>query len=90
MCCVLAACSDSSLLKVLDCTAYFERAPHVKAKVFKIMGIILAIHLSLPSTSVFMQQNSNWMAVMIIHVILLKLFQMFVLLIEITFNHFMG
>jgi hypothetical protein len=90
MCCVLAACSDSSLLKVLECTVDFERAPYVKAKVYKFRGIILAIHWPLPSTSVFMQHFSIWMAVMTIRVILLKLFQMFVLLIEIAFKHFMG
>jgi hypothetical protein len=44
MCCVLAAFSDSSLLKMLDCTAYFEMAPYVKVKVSKIRGIILDGH----------------------------------------------
>jgi hypothetical protein len=38
MCCGLAACNDSSLLKVLDCTAYFEGAPYVKEKVCNIKG----------------------------------------------------
>jgi hypothetical protein len=77
MCCGLAACRDNSLLKVLDCSAYFERASSVKVKVCKIRGIFLAIHWSLPSTSVFVQQLSNWMAIMIRHVILLKLFKCF-------------
>jgi hypothetical protein len=64
--------------------------PICKMKACKIKGIFLAIHWSLPSTIVFMQQLSNWMAIMIRHVILLKLFQMFALLIEIAFRHFMG